>query len=96
MRRPDSAFGHLAATLVFLLFFALPAPATATEVVEINAHQLKNLMDNDDILVAFPLSLIEFNHMHIEGSIHIPLEDLKQQLPADKSHKVAFYCLGRT
>lgn len=86
--------GLLAALTVFLLLGVAVRPVSAE--VEINTQQLKKMMEADDILAVFPLSLIEFNHMHIEGSVHIALEDIPARLPADKNQKIAFYCLGRT
>lgn len=94
MRGLSTLPGHLAALTVFLLLGVAVRPVSAE--VEINAQQLKYLMETDSILVVFPLSLIEFNHMHIEGSVHIALEDIPARLPADKNKQIAFYCLGRT
>lgn len=94
MKRSYLLSGLLTALAVFLLLGVAARPVSAE--VEINAQQLKNLMETDDILVVFPLSLIEFNHMHIEGSVHIALENIPAQLPVDKNRKIAFYCLGRT
>lgn len=66
------------------------------QVIEINAPDLKKKMDTSDILVVFPLSPIEFDHIHIPGSVNIPMADLVARLPADKNRPLAFYCLGRT
>ncbi len=62
---------------------------------EISATDLKVKMDSSNIVVVYPLSIIEFNDLHIEGSINIPMGKLKTDLPADKSTPLAFYCLGR-
>ena len=62
---------------------------------EIKADELKKMMDAEDVLVVFPLSKIEFNDMHIPGSVQIPVGMLADKLPADKEKKIAFYCLGR-
>ena len=62
---------------------------------EIKADELKKMMDVEDVLVVFPLSKIEFNDMHIPGSVQIPVGMLADKLPADKEKKIVFYCLGR-
>jgi rhodanese-related sulfurtransferase len=79
----------------FFLLFCLSTNASAGT-AEIVAGELKKMIDSTDILVVFPLSPIEFDNLHIPGSVNIPLENLKAGLPADKERKIAFYCLGRT
>ena len=63
---------------------------------EVKAEELKQMMDAGDVMVINPLSKIEFNDLHIEGSVNIPMETMREDsLPADKEKKLAFYCLGR-
>ena len=79
--------------LAFCLF--LSGFAMADTWKEIKADELKKMMDAEDVLVVFPLSKIEFNDMHIPGSVQIPVGMLADKLPADKEKKIVFYCLGR-
>ena len=62
---------------------------------EIKAGDLKARMDSGDVLVINPLSKIEFNDLHITGSVNIPIKSLEKKLPQDKNTTLAFYCLGR-
>ena len=78
-----------------LLSLVLSGFAMADTLKEIKAEELKKMMDAEDVLVVFPLSKIEFNDMHIPGSVQIPVGMLKEKLPADKEKKLVFYCLGR-
>ena len=83
-------------TLLFAAL-ALSGPVAAVEEPpEINAADLKTLMDKGEANVIFPLSLIEFNSLHIAGSVHIELGNVPEKLPADKNQTLVFYCLGRT
>lgn len=77
-----------------LLLLALSGTAFAG-IPEISAVDLKAKMDAGTVIVINPLSLIEHNNLHIEGSINVPIPDLKTKLPADKNTTLAFYCLGR-
>lgn len=79
-------------TLVVLFFWGTAATAA---VKEINAQDLKTMMEKDNVVVVFPLSSIEFNDIHIPDSLNISIEALEKRLPADKETKLAFYCLGR-
>ena len=81
--------------LVLVLSLVLSGFAMADTWKEIKAEELKKMMDTEDVLVVFPLSKIEFNDMHIQGSVNIPVGKLEETLPADKEKKVVFYCLGR-
>ena len=81
--------------LALVLSLGMSGFAVADTWKEINADQLKAMMDSEEVLVVFPLSKIEFNDLHIKGSVNIPVENLKAKLPADKEKKVVFYCLGR-
>ena len=79
-----------------ILFFMLSVEATAevVEPQEVDARAVKLMMDEDDALVIFPLSSIEFNDLHIKGAVNIPISLLNSRLPEDKTRKLVFYCLG--
>ncbi len=62
---------------------------------EISTDDLKAKMDGGNIIVVNPLSIVEFNNLHITDSVNITIQDLKAKLPADKNKPLAFYCLGR-
>ena len=79
--------------LIFSLVVSVVAMADTWK--EIKADELKKMMETENVLVIFPLSKIEFNDMHIPGSVNIPVGMLKEKLPVDKEKKVVFYCLGR-
>jgi rhodanese-related sulfurtransferase len=80
--------------LLVLVVFLTPYPVAA--VTELDATGLKTLMDSKNVTVIFPLSRIEFNDLHIPGSIHLGIEDVPAKLPPDKKRPLAFYCLGRS
>ena len=61
---------------------------------DIDATGVKALMDNEEALVVFPLSPMEFDHKHIKGSVNITPAMMESELPADKRKTVVFYCLG--
>jgi len=61
---------------------------------EVDAAEVKRLMEQEDALVVFPLSPIEFNDKHIKGSVNIIMVMLEYELPEDKEKKLVFYCLG--
>lgn len=81
-------------TLLALALVASTSMAASKKYAEIDADGLKNMMATEDVLVVFPLSQIEYKDLHITGSVNIPLNQLAEQLPADKSQKIVFYCLG--
>lgn len=86
----------LVAILILILgCFVTSAPsATAPGYREIDTTEVRRMMANEDVLLVFPLSPIEFNDRHIPGSINIPMARLAKDLPKDKSQKIIFYCLG--
>ena len=61
---------------------------------DVDAAGTKALMENLDALVVFPLSPIEFDNKHIEGSVNIVMDMLEYDLPEDKERHIVFYCLG--
>jgi rhodanese-related sulfurtransferase len=84
-------------SLLVLLLTSLPVAAKSGAMkgyLEIDANQLKSMMDAGEPLVVFPLSSIEYKDRHITGSVNIPLHKLKAELPKDKNKTMVFYCLG--
>ena len=82
-------------TLVVLLFSVAPAAAAAVKgYKDVDVDKLKTMMDMGDPLVVFPLSSIEYNDLHIAGSVNIPLHKLQEGLPSNKDKTIVFYCLG--
>ncbi|MDH3997225.1 MAG: rhodanese-like domain-containing protein [Desulfuromonadales bacterium] len=81
--------------LAVALFALVSSPSfAAMEYVDIDAAGVKTLMATEDALVIFPLSPIEFDDLHIKGSVNIPMGELEKRLPQNKNEKVIFYCLG--
>jgi len=78
----------------FVLGLLVALPAWANGYDEINAAGLWSMMEREEVTVVFPLSAIEFNDLHIKGSIHVPLEELEKGLPSDRNKTLVFYCLG--
>ncbi len=72
--------------LIAALLLTFCAPLLAAPYQEVDTLLLKAMLDKDkNILLVYPLSKIEYNDLHIAGSIFIPLEDLKEKLPADRT-----------
>jgi len=83
----------LTAGMMFVLLTSAFASASKGY-SEIDAAGTKSLMENADALVVFPLSPIEFDNRHIEGSVNIVMDMLQYDLPEDKERALVFYCLG--
>jgi len=81
-------------SLVVLLSMVVSFPAMAAGWEKIDADGLMQMMEHENPLVVFPLSQIEYNNLHIEDSVNIPLSRLASELPKDKQHTLVFYCLG--
>ena len=83
------------AVLIATLLLTLCAPLLAAPYQEIDTLLLKAMLDKDkNILLVYPLSKIEYNDLHIVGSVFIPLDELKKKLPSDHARPLVFYCLG--
>jgi hypothetical protein len=99
------AWGYLLpSSLLFLLLLPLSlsllcitATAHGQQIQYITAPEVKNMMENDPRAVVInALSRIEFDGLHITGSINIPVIDLRTStlLPADRTYPLIFYCMG--
>lgn len=80
----------------FIMLLGGALAAFAAEPVEVDAGRVKALMDADEAIVIFPLSPVEFNNLHIKGSVNVPIAEIPAGLPADKRQPLVFYCLGNT
>jgi rhodanese-related sulfurtransferase len=82
-------------TLMLTFFLiSIGSISEAMKYGEVDAKATKDMMEKENALVVFPLSPIEFDDLHIKGSVNIPMDLLAEELPKDKSRKMIFYCLG--
>ncbi|MBW2689575.1 MAG: rhodanese-like domain-containing protein [Deltaproteobacteria bacterium] len=96
MKHTPALFTTRILMLALLVFLAFSCPVFSAEPVLVDAAQVKKMMDDNSAFVVFPLSAIEYNNLHIEGSVNIPIEELPAGLPDDKKYSLVFYCLGGT
>lgn len=80
--------------LIFLFTLFCSASIANEGYKDIDAKGVKTLMEQDNALVVFPLSPMEFDHKHIKGSVNIIPSMLEHDLPTDKNKAIVFYCLG--
>ncbi len=81
-------------TLAVLLSLVVTLPALGAGWQRVDVEGVRQMMEHEDPLVVFPLSRIEYNNLHIAGSVNIPLSRLAAELPDDKQRTLIFYCLG--
>ena len=89
-------------TFFLLLFCAclnvslVPCSSFAQQYKEISAPVVKNMLENENVLVINLLSRLEYDLHHINGSINIPINTLEGSplLPADLTTPLIFYCMG--
>lgn len=89
-------------TAPFLFFFTLllhfySDAAQAKNLQYITAPEVKNMIENDPhVVVINALSKIEYDGLHITGSINIPVIEFRttKLLPSDKSTPLIIYCMG--
>ncbi|MCB2180441.1 MAG: rhodanese-like domain-containing protein [Desulfobulbaceae bacterium] len=102
---PHSASIHKRASLILLICFFLVIsgssvlPAHAEGFQYITAPEVKNMIENNpNVVIINALSKIEYNGLHIPGSINIPIIDFKasKDLPKDKKTPLITYCMGRS
>lgn len=83
--------------LLPLLILLFATTAAGQGVQFITAPEVKNLMENDPrVVVINTLSKIEYNGLHITGSINIPVINFRNSslLPADRTTPLILYCMG--
>lgn len=60
-----------------------------------NATELKNKMDNHEVLVVHTLNAQNYSTAHIPGAINVDYEKMTEaSLPSDKNQGLVFYCAG--
>ena len=92
-----SGFSKAACLVVALMVhLLLVGPVLSATPGEVTANQVKEMLDNNQALIVFPLSHLEYDSLHIKGSINVPIQHLPADLPADKTQPIVFYCLGFT
>ncbi len=85
----------LAVVLSFCILL-LAGVSSANEAI-INAPEVKKMIEEEQpVLLVNVLSQLEYESLHITGSINIPIDKLKSSnlLPEDKNTPVIFYCMG--
>jgi rhodanese-related sulfurtransferase len=81
--------------IAFSLLLLLPPQTQASTIVELDSMQLRNITkDKKNCLIVCPLSPIEYNDLHILGSVNIPIELLSDRLPKNRDQQIIFYCHG--
>lgn len=81
--------------LLLVLLVSVAAVAFAAKKYhEVDTAGVKKMVDAGDALLVFPLSPVEYDHLHIKDSVNIPMGQLEEQLPKDKNKSIVFYCLG--
>ena len=87
--------------VIFLLLFVshglfLSAPVQAETIKTLTAPEVKNMVDNGNVILINTLSAIEFEIQHIPTSINIPVVTMAvtDKLPEDKDMNLIFYCMG--
>lgn len=90
-----SALVKILIVSVFFLALLCGGQAFANDYKEISTKEAKALIEKDkNILTIFPLSKIEYDYLHIAGSVHIPIEELAKKLPTDLNKPLIFYSIG--
>lgn len=80
---------------IFFLVLVFGGQVFAAGYAEIGTAEVRDLMEKDkNVLVVFPLSKIEYENLHIAGSVHIPMDELEKKLPANHGKPLIFYCMG--
>jgi rhodanese-related sulfurtransferase len=91
MKTPHLLFITL---LTFVLFHSIPV--TAETFKEITAPEVKDMIEEGNVVVVHVLSEIEYGIQHIPDSINIPIVKMKttDKLPQDLETPLVFYCMG--
>ncbi|MBI5556686.1 MAG: rhodanese-like domain-containing protein [Deltaproteobacteria bacterium] len=98
-RKPPAAFCPwlLPRLVAYLLPLFFSANAYGQTLQYITAPEVKNMMENDPRTVVIDtLSKIEYDGLHITGSINIPVLGFRSTtlLPADRTVPLITYCMG--
>lgn len=82
--------------LLVSLCLSLPFPTQAEKIQTLTAPEVKNMVDNGNVVLINTLSAIEFAIQHIPTSINIPVITMKvtDKLPEDTNTRLIFYCMG--
>ncbi len=84
--------------LLLALTALLPARTVDGRTIQIiTAPEVKNMIENDPhVVVINALSRIEYDGLHITGSVNIPIIDFQESklLPTDKATPLIIYCMG--
>jgi predicted sulfurtransferase len=82
--------------LVPSIILAKPAPTEQLGYSTITAPELKEMIEEEEVVVVHTLSRIEYEIQHIKDSINIPVVEMAStdKLPADLSIPLVFYCMG--
>ncbi len=83
--------------IIFFFVFSAFSTANAETGIDYSAEQLKRLIDSGrPVFLLNPLSEIEFNQVHIPGSVNIPVSQIRKttKLPEDKDTLIVTYCKG--
>ena len=74
----------------------LLSSAQAEKIQSLTAPEVKNMVDNGNVVLINTLSAIEFEIQHIPTSINIPVITMKvtEKLPEDMNTILIFYCMG--
>ncbi len=88
-------------TIFILLLFvscslSLLSPAQAEKIQTLTAPEVKNMVDNGNVVLINTLSAIEFEIQHIPTSVNIPVitMNVTDMLPEDMNTTLIFYCMG--
>ena len=95
--RPSRPLQFFLPFLFALLSLSVTSPVHGQGFQYITAPEVKNMIENDPrVVVINALSSIEYNGLHITGSINIPVINFRtsKALPEDKSTPIITYCMG--
>ena len=98
---PKQPFNSVNAFCIGILILALVGGsvvfADEAEFKNLNAHELKQLLDGDKkVLLLNPLPHLMFRQGHIPGSVNIRWHSIEGSplLPDDKETVIVTYCMG--
>lgn len=83
--------------LIFLLFPGLSTPVHGRDFKQLTAPEVKDMIEKDSgVVLVNALSAIEYDGLHITGSINIPVTRFNNSelLPKDLDTPLITYCMG--